>query len=425
VQRVTKWIRHLPDFGVTPVVLTAKNPSVPVQDRSLLADVAPDIQVERVPTLEPSYDAKRKIASHRPASPFTGALTSAVRALLFPDPQVLWLPAAIARLARLAREPRPFDVAVITAPPFSGFLLLPFIRRLMKVPVVLDYRDEWTTTLAAGHDHRASHFASRLSALLERWVVRRAAAITTATEEFREELLARFPELDAGRVVFLPNGYDAEDLPPRELAPDRVRFVMTYAGTVFRLTSLRGLIAALRLIEKRRPELLDDFELRVYGRVAPTEEDAFVGSESLGVRRFGYLDHSQVLDALAASHVNLCVLDDVEGAERVYPAKIFELMALRRPCLVLAPPGALARLARKHAAGDVVAPRDAESIAAVVTSYLEAWQKGEFPLRSRARDLSRFSRKALAAQLAGVLLRATGKGEPGERRVDLPREQRA
>ena len=39
-------------------------------------------------------------------------------------------------------------------------------------------------------------------------------------------------------------------------------------------------------------------------------------------------------------------IDDTPGAQPIYPAKIFELMALNRPCLTLAPEGALAELVR-------------------------------------------------------------------------------
>jgi glycosyltransferase involved in cell wall biosynthesis len=425
VQRVTKWVRHLPEAGITPVVLTASNPSVPVRDPSLLSDIDPSIRIERASTLEPSYATKRRLGSAPTGRRRGGALGGAMRHALFPDPQVLWLPGAIARLAQLRRERPRIDVAVITAPPFSSFMLLPWIERLLEVPVVLDYRDEWATTLRAGHDHAASALSCRVSALVERALALRAAAITTATEEFRDELLARLLGVDPRRVIFLPNGFDPDDLPPRGRQPDTRRFVMTYAGTVFRLTSLRGLLGALALAKAQRPELFSDFELRVYGRVAPAEADAFAGTEPLGVKLMGYVGHREALDALSRSHVNVCALDDVEGAERVYPAKIFELMALERRCLVLAPPGALERLVKKHDAGDVTAPRDVEGIARLLVTYLEAFRRGSFAWATRPRNIHRFSRRALADELGIVLRTVTEEASMRERRLYLTSAEHA
>lgn len=254
VQRVTKFVRYLPEFGVTPVVLTVENPSVPLRDETLLRELPSDLRVVRVPTLEPSYEAKRR-AHDDGAFGGEGALKrlsraggKVARALLFPDPQILWLPNVVRRLSRWAREEPPFDVVFITAPPFSQLLLVPWLKRTFSVPVVIDYRDEWTTTLAQIHEDSRGRAALGLSDAIERRIVARADAVTMATEEYREELLRRMPQLAHAKVHCLTNGYDPSDFPARPAEPPLGRFVVTYAGTVFRLTSMTGFMAALRLL---------------------------------------------------------------------------------------------------------------------------------------------------------------------------------
>ena len=58
VQRVTKFVKYLPDFGWDVTVLTTENPSVPVYDESLLADIPPQTVIVKACTLEPlrQYD---------------------------------------------------------------------------------------------------------------------------------------------------------------------------------------------------------------------------------------------------------------------------------------------------------------------------------------------------------------------------------
>ncbi len=401
VQRMAKLVRYLPEHGVEPVVLTASNPSTPLRDETLLADVPTGVRVVRVPTLEPGYASKQAAVGGAPGSrTLRGAVRSAASTLLFPDPQVLWLPAAAPRALALARG---VDAVLVSAPPFSQFALAPWLARLTRARVVIDYRDEWTTTLRAGHEQSATARVERLAAALEGRVLASVAGVTTATAEFREALLARFSSLDPRRVHVVPNGYDPADLPASAAEPPTDKLVLTYAGTVFRLTSLRGLVGALRRLAREQPDLAKLLEVRLYGRVVPSEEGVLAGAESLGVRRFGYVDHARVVEALASSHLNACVLDAVAGAERIYPAKIFELLALGTRVLVLAPEGALTRLAERHHAGDVVAPRDEAAIAAVLARHLAAFRDGRYDRRSHAVDVARYDRRALAGRMAAIL----------------------
>ncbi|HWM86472.1 MAG TPA: hypothetical protein VNO33_11555, partial [Kofleriaceae bacterium] len=243
---------------------------------------------------------------------------------------------------------------------------------------------------------------------LERALVHAAHSITTATDAFRDRLLADFPFLSPERVHAIPNGYDPDDFPPAEElpAPPSDRLVLTYAGTLFKLTSPRGLLGALRRLHQAEPELARLLEVRIIGRIVDTEMPLFAGSEELGVVQRGYLDKTEVMRELAASHMVLCLLDEVPGAERIYPAKIFELMYLRRPCLTLAPPGALAELVRRHQLGEVIAPRDEEAIASHLAAALRRFRAGDLPSAAHPVDIERYHRRAQAGQFAAVFEQA-------------------
>jgi hypothetical protein len=182
---------------------------------------------------------------------------------------------------------------------------------------------------------------------------------------------------------------------------------------VFSLTSARGLLAGIRLLHERSPRLAGALRVRFVGRVVETELEAFDGAGALGVERVAYVPHGQVLRELAASHAALCLLDDVPGAERIYPAKIFELMRLGRRVLTLAPRySALARLVERHALGPVAPPRDAPAIAALLEREVLAfrgdanlptpWQNSPAEGAPR-RGIERFDRRALAGEFAGIL----------------------
>jgi glycosyltransferase involved in cell wall biosynthesis len=409
VARVTKLTKYLPDHGVTPTVLTVSNPSVPVLDASREKDVPAGESVIRVRTFEPGYAAKqmawRAKADQTPSARQRAVkfATGLAKQLLVPDPQILWQPAAQLALARRVLE-RADDVVFISGPPFSQFLLGPLARARRGAALVLDYRDEWS--LYRQTYEMMGGLGARLGGPLEERLIRCAHAITTATSAFRDNLLARFPFLDPARVTAISNGYDPDDFPADLPGPPSGRLVVTYAGTVYKLTSLRGLLDAVRAIHVAEPELAKLIDVRVIGRVVDTELESFEGTEALGVRRIGYVPHEQVASELAASHVVLCVLDDVPGVERIYPAKIFELMYLGRPCLTLSPPGALVDLVRETHMGPVLAPRDAGAIATWLVERLRELRAGTLTTRAAATGIEPYHRRALAGRFAGVFRQA-------------------
>ncbi len=406
VQRVAKLVKYLPEHGVTPAVLTVANPSVPVHDTSLLRDIPASTEIARARTFEPGYAAK-KAAWTASSSPRSSMMQKLVRTAagfaknaLVPDPQILWYPDARRALgARLRRKAD--DVVVISGPPFSQFLLAMSAHRA-GVPVVLDYRDEWST-VRSGYEMTASPIARALGDRLEPALLRRATRVTTATPEFRDELLRTYPFLDPAHVVAIPNGYDRDDLPAARPVPPRDRFVLTYAGTVFRLTSVRTLMSAIRTLHAREPDLGRVLDVRFLGRIVDTERDAFEGMDRFSVQTAGYVPHDEVVAALSASHLVACVLDDVAGAERIYPAKIFELMMIGRPVLTIAPDGALARLARAHQLGDVVHPRDEPALVEALARRLRAFRDGDVDVAPAPHSIERFDRRALAGEFAQVL----------------------
>jgi glycosyltransferase involved in cell wall biosynthesis len=401
VQRVSKLVKYLGEHGVMPSVLTVANPSVPLVDKSLAHDIPPDTEIVRARTFEPGYQMKRAAwsASSKEARPTlksraVRALTSLAKNLLVPDPQVLWQPAAQAALARRLAAGKD-DVVFVSGPPFSQFLIAPLMRLNPRVGLVLDYRDEWST-------YRSSYemmgkTAEKAGDVLERAILKRAHYVTTATAEFREHLLSRYSFLTPDRVIFIPNGYDPDDFPRHLPRPSGDKLLLTYAGTIFKLTSPRGLLGAIKRLPR---EVTDKLEVRFIGRIVDTELAHFEGVPS--VARLGYVPHEQVLPELAQSDMNLCILDDVPGNEAVYPGKIFELMYLGRRILSLTVSGACSRLVESHDLGRVLHPRDEQGIARFLAESV-----ANLPLL-RAADprvaaIGRYHRRSLAGEFAEVM----------------------
>jgi glycosyltransferase involved in cell wall biosynthesis len=423
VTRVLKLAKYLPGHGITPTVLTASNPSVPLIDPSLARDIAPDLAVVRARSFEPGYAVKQ--AAWRTDSdggaPAGGRrwvarrLAALARQALIPDPQLLWQPGVLRALAGRLSGPGRDDVVFITAPPFSTFLASPFVRLWRRAGLVLDYRDEWTT-LRSSYEMLA-RTTRWVGDPLERALVRCADEVTVATEPFREQLLRRFSFLDPARVHTVPNGYDPDDFPRALPAPPTDRLVMTYAGTVYKLTSPGGLLRALRTLRQREPALAALLRVRFIGRIVETEQALFEGTEALGVERVGFVPKDEVLPALAASHVVLVIQGDEPGTERIYPGKMMEALYLRRPMLILSRAGAATELARRHSLGVCLPPGDDAAITTHLVRLLRDFRDGQLDPMAHPVDIERYHRRAIAGEFARIFRAAAARAR---RRAGAP-----
>ena len=100
VQRPVKWAKYLGSFGWDVTVLTTLNPSVPVRDESLLAELPSDIEIIRARTWEPDYTVKQNLIAaestarkgivRRLKDTARGVAKRCVKLALQPDPQGLW-----------------------------------------------------------------------------------------------------------------------------------------------------------------------------------------------------------------------------------------------------------------------------------------------------------------------------------------------
>ena len=86
----------------------------------------------------------------------------------------------------------------------------------------------------------------------------------------------------------------------------------------------------------------------------------------------GYLPHRESLAYLLQGDMLLLTLNSGIGGEVIYPAKVFEYLAVNKPILALVPEGVSVELVRSTKSGVVVDPDDMEEIKrAIRTAYHE------------------------------------------------------
>ena len=415
VQRTTKFIKYLPEYGWRASVLTVANPSVPVLDHSLDRDIPSDTIVCRARTLEPGYRLKQ--SSETAASNGSGGLLAfgrqvigraarqVARLALQPDAQVLWLPDAVRQGRKLLRQV-PHAAILVTAPPFSSFFVGAALSRRSGVPLVLDYRDEWTISNAYWENKRPGPLSTHLQEAMQRRIRRQAHAVIASTRASGAALgeIAR-KSGSAARIAWIYNGFDRSDFPPahaHQMDPQWYR--LAYIGTLWNLTNVAPLVEGVRQLAASKPHLASHLELIFAGRRTDQQQQHLQELRGLPCRvvEHPYLDHSSAMELLASCD-GLCVLlADVPQAQRVVPGKLFECIAARKPILAIAPRGEVWELLADHPAADLLEPAQALKIADALARQIQRHLDGVQPVLSGDYG-ERFERRAEAGELARLL----------------------
>jgi glycosyltransferase involved in cell wall biosynthesis len=453
VQRVTKFVKYLPEFGWDCSVLTVANPSVPVFDATLAEDVPESTVVRQAKTLEPGYAFKNAVSAGTTrgigsggganSTKLTGGirklLKSAVRAagnaILQPDAQILWYLGAVKEGLQLLSELE-HDAIFVTAPPFSSLVTGAALSRRSGLPLIVDYRDEWGISNQFQENRQKSSLFHGLQDRMQRKVLRQASAAIATTRRSADAIRESVQRAGGNASVScIYNGYAAADLASLTSTHDGIEAAATpeltaeannaagnpanrklriaYVGTLWNLTSIEPVVEAIQSLAAVSPGKAERIDLVVAGRRTGAQDEILDRLEPLPchVIREGYVEHKRAIAIMNDADVQCLLLSDVPGAGRVVPAKTFEYMALGHRILSVGPAGEVREILADFPQAASFAPSDTAGIADYLSRFFDE------PPTAVAAELSpspaRFERRTLTAELADVLNQACGAHTDG------------
>lgn len=275
-------------------------------------------------------------------------------------------------LARLGRV----DVVIATSPPLvtaiPGYLAARLGRRRPRW--VFEVRDLWPESAVTTGVLRSGSLLTRLLYRLEAWAYRSADHISVLTPAFSDDICRRgLAEPD--RITLLPNGADLDMFVAGERDNDLRRefgwgdrFVVMYAGAHGKANGLDQLLDAAEHL-RSRPDIL----IACVGD-GPERKRLAELAEARGLHNIvfhGAVPKSRMPDVVNACDVGAAVLQANPTFRTVYPNKVFDYMACRRPVL-LAIDGVARRMVCDEArAGIYVEPEDGAACAAAITALAD------------------------------------------------------
>ena len=264
----------------------------------------------------------------------------------------------------LARRP---DVILAPSPPLTVGVSAWLLGLMRGVPFVYNVQEIYPD-IAINLGALKNRALIRAMYGLERFVYRRARAITVISPRMRERLVEK--SVPAAKVVVIPNFVDLEDLSPRPKDNPFSRqfgvldkFVVSYAGNLGPAQGLECFVTAAALL-RDRPEvrllLIGDGMLAEHLRARA----AALGLENLLV--IPYQSYSTVPDIYGTSDVCVVAQAVATGSDAI-PSKVYRIMACERPIVAATDARSdLAQLIRDAQCGVVIPSESADALAAAV-----------------------------------------------------------
>lgn len=419
VIRPLKFARYLPQFGWRPLVLTVRQGFdwSSTTDTALLGQLSPEVEIFRSRSIEPPYRAVTELTGAPSGQKPTlrKRLLRALRtALLIPDDKIGWLPFALREGRQILRR-YPVDVVFATAPPPTTLLVGTCLSRWGRCPLVSDFRDPWTQHLL--HHWLGNPIRRWIEERLEHAVLRRSSRVVAVTPPRTDALAAKYPDIPRDRFVTITNGFDLDDYGPPAPPPHNERFTLVYTGSFYYRRQPDALFQALTGIARDRPELRDQFRVRLAG-VADSDLAAQVARWGLEdvVDLLGPVPYRESVALQKGADLLLLFIGASPMGATWYPAKVFEYIATGRPILALTPEGVAADLVREAGTGVVVPPEDPVAIRRALLDLHARWQEERMPGLTDPAFPLRFERRALTERLADLFEAALSERAAGRPR---------
>lgn len=336
-------------------------------------------------------------------------IATALRTVMVPDEYVLWALHASRVATRLSRA-RSFSAVWATYPSLSAQLAAALVSKRTGLPLVVDFRDDPGQWGPAANGIR---FSKRTHLLVERFIMRRASAVTGVTEGVLDDTIARHAAHPSQATV-LEQGWDpleAKDLSAlhRYSERDGVMRIM-HAGTITPdLADPAVLLRAARTFLNEHESARGRLQIVFLGQ---NFVDIAALARGLGIEDVVELrpqaDRQSALEQMARCDA-LVLIRNKPGRSWI-TGKIWDYLTAAIPILaIIDPHSAAAELVKRTRTGVVCAPDSVQQVASGIATMWKSFEAGgRVDYNPSAPELDRVSAEAVAQRLVDVLEQLTG-----------------
>jgi glycosyltransferase involved in cell wall biosynthesis len=287
---------------------------------------------------------------------------------------------------------------------FYGYLLMPWVRRLTRHPVVFDaFVSNYDTLCFDRQRFRPNSVAGRLAFWLDRVACNAADTVLLDTASHQAYFAETFG-LGADRLNHLYVGCNEDMFFPQPRRGADGQFRVLYYGSYLPLHGAEHIVSAASLLKGRKNL---HFRLIGEGMRYPHARRLAEQLNTSNVEFLPAVPYTQLPGEIAAA--DLCLggpFGDTPKAGRIIPGKIFQFLAMARPVIAADTPGNRELLTQQQSAYLVPAANPEALATAIALLQDDIALREAVAAGGRARYQQRCSETAIRASLHQILLKS-------------------
>jgi len=330
-------VKHLPQFGWQPVVLTVKEDSFTQTDASFTKDLAPNLKVIKSKTYEPFKIYKRftgkktddQLIASETISTSNRSLTHRISIwlrmnLFIPDARIGWYWPAVAAGSKIINGENIAAIVTI-GPPHTAHLVGKKLSKKFNVPHVPVFIDPWVDIVYYRNFNR-NRVTLKIDNHLEKSVMENAKSVVFVTNTMRNDYLNKYGFFaDKSKVLYW--GYNEDDFKRITVdKEDRGNKVLVHAGNIFSYQNPRNFWKEI----KKKKESGETINIKFIGTVDPDIKRT-ISKEGLDdvTDYLGFLPYYEMLKEICeADFLLVCATEP-----RHVPGKLFEYIRTGSPVI--------------------------------------------------------------------------------------------
>lgn len=298
------------------------------------------------------------------------------------------------------------DLIIVTSPPLFVGLSALILSKIKRIPFIFEVRDLWPeSAIATGVV--TNRFLISIMYHIERTLYKNAVKIIALTPAFKRNIIERFPQW-AHKIEIITNGADFDLIKPGPLHNwVRKEFkwenkkVFSYFGAHGVANDLIQVVETARLFSGN-----NDILFALIGDGMQKEFLKKKASE-YNLDNIQFIDSvpkHQVGDFINASTVCMAILKKTDTFKTVYPNKVFDYMACRKPVLVTID-GITRELIETAQCGFYSEPGDKNSFKSLIDSFINMDEEllAEMGIKGYDFVLKNFDRTELAEKYLNII----------------------
>jgi len=332
-----KIIKHLPENGWQPIVLTVSIDTFSEKDETFLSDIDPNLKVFRAKSVEPfniyktitgkSKDSQLVVSEtiSKTNKKFSHRLSLWIRMNLFiPDARIGWyFPAVNAGAKILSTET--VEAIVSVGPPHSTHLIGKKLASKFNLPHIPVFIDPWVD-IAYYRDFKRSNLTIKIDKHLEKSVLKKCSSVVFVTNTMKNDYEKKYPFINK-KSHLLYWGYSENDFEAIEIKQKiSDEKIIVHAGNLFSYQNPVNFWKQL----KKEIDTGKKLKLKFIGTV-----DQIIKASILkaGLNSFteyaGFLPYKKMIEEICNSdYLLVCSTEP-----RHVPGKLFEYLRTGKPII--------------------------------------------------------------------------------------------